>query len=183
MEIFKPIKNYENAYEISNLGNIKSKPSRTRKNECILKPLITQNGYMQIDLCKEGKVKRMLIHRLVAECFIENPHNKKQVNHINGLKNDNRLENLEWSTCSENQLHAIKTGLRSTLGVKNSQCKLDENTVINILNDTRMYDEICNEYKISKPTISDIKRGRSWNHITGLKSKRKLYKKDEHNTL
>jgi hypothetical protein len=177
MEIYKPIKDYENAYEISNLGNIKSKPSRTRKKECILKPLKSPNGYMQIDLCKDGKIKRMLIHRLVAECFIDNPFNKKQVNHINGVKNDNRLENLEWSTCSENQIHAIKNGLRSTLGVKNSQCKLDENAVINILNDIRMYDEICNEYKISKTTISDIKHGRSWNHITGIKSIRKPNKK------
>jgi uncharacterized protein YerC len=86
------------------------------------------------------------------------------------VKNDNRLENLEWATRSENQKHAILFGLRTTKGVKNSQSKLTETQVLSILEDKRTYGVISKEYNISVPTISDIKRGYSWTHITKLKN-------------
>ena len=69
------------------------------------------NGYLRVSLSNKNKFKKYLIHRLVAESFIENTENKPFVNHINGNKSDNRLENLEWCNNSENMIHAYKIGL------------------------------------------------------------------------
>ncbi len=103
MEKFKKIKNYEN-YEISENGII-------RRNNKILKPYLTGKGnkkYLTIALCKNGTIKKFKIHRLVAETFIPNPENKKTVNHIDGNKLNNCVNNLEWCTYSENNIHSYQ---------------------------------------------------------------------------
>lgn len=105
-EIYIPLKGYEEFYEISNLGNIFSK-----KYKRALKPY-NNGSYSRIVLTnKDKKEKTEYIHRLVAINFLENPDNKKEVNHINGIKSDNRATNLEWNTKSENIKHAIKNNL------------------------------------------------------------------------
>lgn len=96
METFVKIKNYDN-YSISDLGNV-----RNDKTGRILKPYIKPSGYKQVQLGR--KTIPQYIHRLVATAFISNVDNKPQVNHINGNKGDNRKENLEWVTASENDL-------------------------------------------------------------------------------
>jgi hypothetical protein len=102
----KQIPNYPN-YSITEDGKvINNKFNRE------LKP-ITKDEYYQVNLSHKGKSKIFKIHRLVAIAFLGNKENKKQVNHINGIKNDNRLENLEWATGSENLLHAYKLGLKT----------------------------------------------------------------------
>lgn len=173
IEIYKPIIGYENSYEVSNLGNIKSKRKPHRNYEKLLKPIKVTGGYLAIDLGDGMKIKRYLIHRIVATNFLENNSKKEQVNHIDGNKQNNTVENLEWSTRSENQLHSIRTGLRTTVGVKNSQAKLTNDIVLKIFNDNRKYTEIKNEYNISISTISGIKTGYSWSHITGLENTKK----------
>ena len=73
------------------------------------------HGYLRVALCENGKQKRVFVHRLVAMKYIPNPHNLPQVNHKNGVKTDNRVENLEWCTASENQQHrryVLKSGNR-----------------------------------------------------------------------
>lgn len=110
VEFWKDVKGYESLYQISNLGNVKSL-KRNTTYERILKQRKNKDGYFYVKLCKEGNITTKKIHRLVAENFIPNPENKYSVNHINGIKNDNRLENLEWATASEQANHAVELGL------------------------------------------------------------------------
>ena len=117
--MWKDIKGYDGLYMISDMGEIKSLPKNHRygsKVERILKSGKTKKQrsgetYPTICLCKDGVVTEYKIHRLVAETYIPNPENKSTVNHINGIKNDNRVENLEWATPSEQNYHMWKTGL------------------------------------------------------------------------
>lgn len=119
MEIFKDIKGYEKIYQVSNLGNIKSlareiisiKNGKFRKQkieEKILKNNITKTGYCIVHLCKNRKRKAKTVHRLVAEAFIKNPCNYKQINHIDGNKKNNNVKNLEWCNESMNILHSYR---------------------------------------------------------------------------
>lgn len=97
MEVFKDIKGYPD-YQISSEGRVWSD-----KSQRYLSPVPNSNGYLQIKLiATNGKRKAELIHRLMALAFIPNPENKPEVNHINHLRDDNRVENLEWVTKSEN---------------------------------------------------------------------------------
>ena len=107
MEIWKDVKGYENKYQISNLGNVKSLNYRGTKEEKLLKLIPNKIGYVVVQLCKEGKVKPFYVHRLVAITFLNNKDNKTDVNHINEIKCDNRAINLEWCTKSENTIHSI----------------------------------------------------------------------------
>jgi hypothetical protein len=122
-EIFKDIIGYEGIYQISNLGNVK-RLYKKKPNGIILKPLDNGAGYCQVGLSKNNKSKKHYIHRLLAQYFIHNPNNFPCINHINGLKNDNRIDNLEWCTYSDNNHHAIKTRLRvHKKGDDNTQSK------------------------------------------------------------
>lgn len=104
-EIWKDIEDYECHYQISNLGRFKSLKCG---KERILKPHLNTTNYYQVALLLKGHIKVMLISRLVAIAFIPNPENKRTVNHKNGIRTDNRVENLEWNTYSENHLHAYR---------------------------------------------------------------------------
>jgi hypothetical protein len=98
MEIWKPIKDYESLYEISTLGEVKSLNKK-------LKPYYNSNGYLIVKLYKDSIKKTYRVHRLVAETFLENTNQEVQVNHKNFIRDDNRIENLEWVSNLENCCH------------------------------------------------------------------------------
>lgn len=102
MEKWLKVKGYEERYEISDMGRI-----RRLSDGGLMRPAINQNGYQHVVLSKNGKTKDFRVHRLVATHFIENKAGKRDVNHKNGIKTDNRAANLEWLTHSENELHKI----------------------------------------------------------------------------
>ena len=118
-EQWRPVKNYEDSYEVSSTGLVRTKErirpfGRATKTfySQIVSPSEDKDGYFKVNLSEGGKKKRVLVHRLVAEAFIPNPNNKPTVNHIDGNKQNNDLSNLEWATHSENRKHAFETGLQ-----------------------------------------------------------------------
>ena len=115
-EKFKPIKEFEGLYEAGNLGSIKSLITNR-----ILKPADDSRGYNMLVLYKNKKANTKKVHRLVAETFIANLENKPQVNHINGIKTDNRIKNLEWVTSKENINHAETMGLYKLKRIEDSK--------------------------------------------------------------
>lgn len=134
MEQWKPIKNYEELYEVSDLGRVRRKDSYIktgiRHSEVrlwkgrVLKSRLKKNGYLTVDLSKEQQVKTVSVHRLVAQAFCEKENEEQNVvNHINANKLDNRAANLEWVTSKENKSHAIKNGLYLCTFKKKVRCK------------------------------------------------------------
>lgn len=122
MEVWKDIVGYEGKYQVSNLGYIKSLEMWTGdkyiKRDKILRGSLSNNGYLYVSLCKGGKAKKYKVNRLVAQAFIENPYNLPITNHIDGDKTNNCVDNLEWTTQSENLKHAYRTGLRKAVAYK-----------------------------------------------------------------
>lgn len=164
IEVWEDVQRLNGLYKISNLGNIKHSVRNV-----IIKGQDNGNGYRQLTIIKNGKRKVYYIHRLVAETFIPNPNNLPQVNHKNSIRNDNRVENLEWCTGKQNMEHCSMVG-RTTKGEKSGSCKLSNQKVLAI---RRLYtiNPKFNKLKIAKKlgvrdtTIHKIIRRQRWNHI------------------
>ena len=163
-------------YLISNKGRIKILSTLEDK-----KVFVKDDGYVATTL-GDGKQSYKYVHRLVAEAFIKNKHDKPQVNHINGIKGDNRAENLEWVTPAENIRHAIYTGLlkykKKEKKIKNSKYSLGEEVngskltpeeviEIRVLWELREFKqvELAEKFGVGNSTINDIIRRKQWKHI------------------
>lgn len=107
VEIWKDIRGYEGLYQVSNLG-------RVRRGGKLLHLNTNTYGYKHLTLSKNNVQKTVVIHKLVADAFIENPHSKPQINHKDGNKENNTAANLEWVTQEDNNRHAVKTMLRKS---------------------------------------------------------------------
>lgn len=111
MEIWKDVEGYENLYQISNLGNVRSLNYRNKGLVKNLTQTVNQYGYKTVILRKDGMQKNFKVHRLVAIAFLSRVEDRNIVNHKDGNKSNNNALNLEWCTYSENLKHAYKTGL------------------------------------------------------------------------
>lgn len=169
MEIWKDIIGYEGLYQISNLGRVKSlskeytkSGSLSKKKEKILNPhLNKKTNYNHYLLCNNGTKLTHLLHRLVAIHFIENNENKPQVNHINGIRNDNRIENLEWCTVSENQQHKFSI-LKYKNHTRNLTDKDAENIILTYKNGGFTQRQLAKKFNSNLTTINRIIKNKAY---------------------
>ena len=151
---------------MSNLGNVA--PAVGRRGSVPLKPL-SQNafssGYRKVTLRKDGRSSNVMIHRAVALAFIPNPENKTEVNHIDGDKLNNRVDNLEWCTKSENAIHASRVLGKKGHGVEHS-VKITAEDAREIYLSDMPVSRIASEYGISDTMVRRIKNRKSWRMAT-----------------
>jgi len=160
-EVWKDITGYEGLYQVSTIGRVKSF-NGLWVEEKILAPGANQpRGYLYVNLCKDGKRKNFYVHRLVAQTFISNSQNKLEVNHINGNKLDNRVENLEWATSSENHRHAYAMGLMKS-GEEHPNSKLTNEQVryIRANPDGLNTCELGRKFGVGDSAITEIQLGK-----------------------
>lgn len=169
-EIWLPVVGYESGYEVSNYGNVRSLARKINRSstlmnirERVLTKSIYNTGYYYVALCGVGKPKKATIHKIVAKAFIPNPDNKPYINHIDGNKLNNYVDNLEWCSPKENNLHARETGLARWAKGKDAPTSRE---VINIktgerfcsIRDAAKSSGLCEKYLSNNLRISKRKR-------------------------
>lgn len=180
-EKWLPCPGFEDHYEVSDHGRLRSRaifiPHDGSWNKDIggyIKKVKMHNqqvnryGYLHSKLCKYGKCNHRTIHRLVATAFLENPNKHPQVNHIDGNKMNNHVDNLEWVSRSGNIKHAYDTGLMNSdhlKGSKHHNAKLTEDDVRAIRASDKSRKELMEEYGISYSTLKDVLNFKSWKHV------------------
>lgn len=166
VEEWQDIERFSGIYQVSNLGRVRS--FKVKPSGKLLRPGATSRGYMSVGLYENGKQRSMTVHRLVLEAFVGPSH--LEVNHKDGDKCNNHIENLEYATSKDNALHACRVlGLHT--GERNGKAKLTAAKVLAIvekINSRQHHKEIAAEFEISPRTIWSIAKGEYWSAVTGI---------------
>ncbi len=171
--MLKPIDGYEGLYSVTPDGRVWSHTRRYGNGNPLIKgqwltPIVTRKGYYRLKLCKNGKSKSFQVSRLVAQAYIPNSKNKPQVNHLSGVKADNRVQNLEFVTNLENMQHARKNGFYDNVnfnGENNPASKLSWDNIYEIRNNHKYRkrgDKTWEKYGISNVQYYRILNNECW---------------------
>lgn len=172
IEVWRDVPGYESVYQVSDRGSVKRLAGSPKcKSDRLLAPNYTMGGYLNISLSLGSKIRQIGVHQLVMWAFV-GPQGSLWVHHKNGVKDDNRLENLKYVTPGQNTKHAYDSGLnQGPVGEKNGMAKLTEEDIYLI----RLARNLCGEeltrkdmaayFEVSKTTITEIINGNSWRHL------------------
>ena len=152
MENWQPVKGYDGIYEVSDKGRVRSLNYNHTGTDRILKPRKNGDGYLQVGLWKDGHVKTVRIHRLVAEAFIQNPNNLETVNHKDEVKTNNTVSNLEWMSKKDNNNYGSRT-IRASKANTNNPKRSKQ---------VQMFDKSTGELLASFPSTHEAER------VTGI---------------
>ena len=176
MKQWKAIPNYSK-YHASTDGEIKTFNWKNKGAEKIMKPDLDNSGYLRTMLINDkGEWCTVKVHRIIAQTFISNPLEKKEVNHKNSIRSDNRLINLEWVTHSENVLHSFANKMQSNKGEQNPCATLTDKQVLEIranykygrksrFEGGKSKIELAKEYNTSFSVIKKIISNKTWKHL------------------
>ena len=178
METWKPIKGYEDDYEVSNYGRIRNFPHIVKMPRgghyisavTINIPTKNGKGYGRVFLSQRNKVTTKYVHRLVAENWCTNPLNYKEVNHIDGNKENNMAYNLEWVSRKENCVHARRMGLFIPAPSKLNESSVSE--IVAMRKSGAGRQAVADKYGIATATVSGITSGRIWSWHTRIEKRR-----------
>jgi hypothetical protein len=167
-QAWKDVPEFQGILQISNFGNaktfdrVRSDNRIERGKTCSQK--VKKNGYLEISIRNGEKKRWFLMHRLVAKLFLEETSETQCVNHKNGNKKDNRVENLEFTTFKENSNHAVRTGLCKNEEI-HYKAKLTKLNVIEIRNSVESNEELALKFGVSKSTIKYVKQRKTWKYV------------------
>lgn len=176
-EVWKDVKGFAGRYQVSNMGRVKSlarQAGTVFRKERMLNAdnRLTQDGYRRVNLYDGTRGHDKRVARLVAEHFIDNPDNKPTINHLNGIKTDDRVKNLEWSTLAENMQHAYDNNLKKPMkGNTNPNSKLTSEEVKEIRSRYKRYCRengtvsLAKEFGVTHRVINLIVRNKSYRNI------------------
>lgn len=158
MEKWRKIGSF-NGYWVSDQGRVKTEDFNHTKKEGLLKLFKNVNGYMCCNLMVGGVRKRETVHQLVGRAFIDNPDNLRQLNHISGVKTDNRAVNLEWCTAKHNTLHSIRNGLGKNNRKQSQLTESERNAILVLMANEVDFQIITKSFGISYHTLKRLKNG------------------------